>query len=68
MAVKLDMSKVYDRFEWKFIKEIMARMGFVINWIDTIIKCLPSISYSVVVNGYTRESLQLKRDFAKEIH
>ncbi|KAA3486092.1 reverse transcriptase [Gossypium australe] len=27
MAVKLDMSKAYDRVGWKFIKEIMTLMG-----------------------------------------
>ena len=28
MAVKLDMSKVYDKVEWVFIEKIMERMGF----------------------------------------
>ncbi|KAK5775147.1 hypothetical protein PVK06_043016 [Gossypium arboreum] len=39
----------------------MARMGFVINWIETIMKCLTSVSYSIVVNGYIGEKFQPTR-------
>lgn len=27
MAVKLDISKVYDRVEWNFLKQIMLKIG-----------------------------------------
>ncbi|KAH1040061.1 hypothetical protein J1N35_041804 [Gossypium stocksii] len=36
----------------------MARIGFAKNWIDTIMKCLTSVSYSVVVNGCIGEKFQ----------
>ncbi|KAA3476901.1 reverse transcriptase [Gossypium australe] len=28
MAIKLDMSKAYDKVEWDFVKKMMIRMGF----------------------------------------
>ncbi|KAH1030918.1 hypothetical protein J1N35_043092 [Gossypium stocksii] len=39
MTGKLDMSKAYDRVEWMFVHEMMRRIGFDPNWIDSIIKC-----------------------------
>ncbi|KAG8475435.1 hypothetical protein CXB51_032213 [Gossypium anomalum] len=51
MTVKLDMSKAYDRVQWDFIKQIMIRMGFATRWIEIIMKCITTVSYSVVMNG-----------------
>jgi hypothetical protein len=33
MAVKLDISKAYDRVQWKFLEAIMQRLGFAPRWI-----------------------------------
>lgn len=51
MALKLDMSKTYDRVEWKFLEAIMRRLGFVEQWIQLKMKCVCTVTYAVLING-----------------
>ncbi|KAA3477768.1 reverse transcriptase [Gossypium australe] len=50
-ALKLDMSKTYDRVEWDFLAGMMKHLGFHDDWIVLIMRCVCSISYSVCLNG-----------------
>jgi hypothetical protein len=51
MAIKIDMSKAYDRAKWGFLESVMGKMGFSSNWIKLIMMCVTSVHYSILVNG-----------------
>lgn len=51
-ALKLDMSKAYDRLEWTFIEKILWAMGYPVRFVSLIIGCVSSVSYQVLINGH----------------
>uniref|UniRef100_A0A2N9HCI6 Reverse transcriptase domain-containing protein n=1 Tax=Fagus sylvatica TaxID=28930 RepID=A0A2N9HCI6_FAGSY len=61
MALKLDMSKAYDRVEWHFLEKIMTQLGFHHKWISLITECISTVSYSILVNGEPHGYIQPSR-------
>lgn len=51
MALKLDMSKTYDRVKWGFLKAVTVSMGFAEEWVLLIMRCISTVSYVVSING-----------------
>lgn len=61
MAVKLDFNKAYDRVEWDFLEAILRKMGFNEKWINWVMECVSTVSFSVVVNGAKRTCFKPSR-------
>ena len=51
LALKLDISKAYDRIEWSFLKGMMIKLGFPQGWIDRVMSCVTTALFSVRING-----------------
>ena len=58
MAVKTDMSKAYDRLEWNFVEQVLERFGFHSKWIQWIMECLTTVSYSYLINDHVYGHVQ----------
>ena len=61
LALKLDMSKAYDRVEWIWLEKIMQRLGFDDKWCALIISCVTTVSHSVKINGKPKGHIVLSR-------
>ncbi|XP_048621914.1 uncharacterized protein LOC111212914 [Brassica napus] len=61
MAIKTDMSKAYDRVEWRFISQVLKRLGFHDKWITLIMQCVTTVSYSYLINDSAYGSVIPKR-------
>jgi len=55
------MSKAYDRIEWTYLSAIMERLGFSRRWIDLIMKCVTTVSFSILFNGEKLEKFKPSR-------
>lgn len=51
LSLKQDISKAYDRVEWNFLKGIMSKLGLPDMWVDKVMSCVTSSSFSIRING-----------------
>lgn len=51
VAWKIDLSKAYDRLNWKFVFDILKEIGIRGQMLKLIMECVSSLSYKTIVNG-----------------
>ena len=59
------MEKAYDKLEWEFIKVILTKKGFHLKWIDWVMECITTVSYSILINDSPEGKIQLTRGIRK---
>ncbi|GJX49213.1 kinase-like domain, beta-lactamase/transpeptidase-like protein [Tanacetum coccineum] len=60
LVFKVDFEKAYDSINWRFLDDIMKRMGFGSKWCNWVLNCLKSASTSILVNGSPTEEFGLE--------
>jgi len=48
---KVDLRKAYDSLDWGFVKQVMEGLGFPMLFIEWVMECISSPSYSLIING-----------------
>ena len=51
MALKLDISKSYDRMKWVCLKGIMKKLGIHRRMVEVVMRCVCTVTYSMWING-----------------
>ena len=61
------MSKSYDSIEYSFLESVMSELGFSSLFISWTMRCISSISYSMLINGIPISLSLLRKAYDKEV-
>lgn len=59
--IKIDLKKAYDSVEWVFVKEIMMALNYHTTFIQWVMECITTTSYSLEINGGLYGNIEGKR-------
>lgn len=51
MGIKLDLEKTYDFLSWNYIWYVFLKFGFSARWVDLVMECITTTSFSILLNG-----------------
>ncbi|KAJ9560185.1 LOW QUALITY PROTEIN: hypothetical protein OSB04_005345 [Centaurea solstitialis] len=61
MAIKVDISKAYDRLNWDFLRQMLLALGFSLRWTNMIMLTVETVEYFVKVNNELTGPISPKR-------
>lgn len=67
VALKIDISKAYDRVDWYYLEEILSAMAFSKRWINWMKLCVQTFLHTFLVNDSKVGLVTPSRGYAKVI-
>jgi hypothetical protein len=61
IVIKLDLSKSFNRVNWLYIRMLLIHLGFGLDFVNWIMACLNSVSFSILLNGLSTIFFQAER-------
>lgn len=59
--IKIDLRKAYDSVEWSFVESMIQHLGFHGRYVEWVMECILTISYSVMVNGKASKPFEARK-------
>ncbi len=50
-TIKIDFKKAFDTVQWPFIRDLLHLLGFPEKFVQLVMKCVETASFSVCING-----------------
>jgi hypothetical protein len=63
--MKIDLSKAYDRVIWLYIKLLLTHFGFEVPFINGVMSCITTSSFTVLIDGLTSTFFHAKKGLRK---
>ncbi|RVW34155.1 Transposon TX1 uncharacterized 149 kDa protein [Vitis vinifera] len=62
----LDIEKVYDSINWKFLMKVLRKMAFGSRWMEWMWWCISTAKFSILINGVPAGFFRTQRCCGKE--
>ncbi|XP_019263540.1 PREDICTED: uncharacterized protein LOC109241270 [Nicotiana attenuata] len=59
--LKVDMKKAYDSIEWDYMEQVLTSLQMPGRFVPWIMKCVRSVSYSIIINGQHTTPIPCKK-------
>ncbi|XP_070002585.1 uncharacterized protein [Nicotiana sylvestris] len=59
--IKVDIRKTYDSVEWPFLMMILLEFGMPVKFVQLVMECVTTVSYSLLINGGLTTKFQEKK-------